>query len=89
MKALVFLLMFIGFVFVVIGFVKTNQTCPPPIVQYRYIPKIFNEEQNVKVPVTAIFSKMFNDTTPCQDRKINMDVVHQLVINGVNQNKNV
>jgi hypothetical protein len=68
MKALVFLLMFIGFVFVVIGFVKTNQTCPPPIVQFRYIPKTFNEEQNVQVPVTAIFSKMFNDTTPWQDR---------------------
>jgi hypothetical protein len=68
MKALVFLLMFIGFVFVVIGFVKTNQECPPPIVQFRYIPKTFNEEQNVQVPVTAIFSKMFNDTTPWQDR---------------------
>jgi hypothetical protein len=68
MKALVFLLMFIGFVFVVIGFVKTNQTCPPPIVQFRYIPKTFNEEQNVQVPVMAIFSKMFNNTTPWQDR---------------------
>ena len=68
MKTLVFLLMFIGFVFVVIGFVKTNQTCPPPIVQFRYIPKTFNEEQNVQVPVTSIFSKMFNNTTPWQER---------------------
>ena len=68
MKALVFLLMFIGFVFVVIGFVKTNQECPPPIVQFRYIPKTFNEEQNVQVPVSSIFGKMFNDITPWQEK---------------------
>jgi hypothetical protein len=68
MKALVFLLMFVGFVFVVIGFVKTNQECPPPIVQFRYIPKTFNEEQNVRVPVTSIFGKMFSDITPWQEK---------------------
>jgi hypothetical protein len=67
MKSLVFLFMLIGFVFVVIGFVKTNQQCPPPIVQFRYIPKTFNEEQNVQVPVTAVFGKMFNDASPWQE----------------------
>ena len=67
MKALVFLLMFIGFVFVVIGFVKTNQECPPPIVQFRYIPKTFNEEQTVQKPITAVFGSMFNDASPWQE----------------------
>ena len=67
MKSIVFLLMLVGFVFVVIGFVKTNQECPPPIVQFRYIPKTFNEEQTVQKPVTAVFGTMFNDASPWQE----------------------
>ena len=66
MKSLVFLFMLIGFVFIAIGFIKTNQQCPPPIIQFRYIPKTFNEEQNSQVPLTSIFGKMFNDSSPWQ-----------------------
>ena len=64
MKSLVFLFMLIGFVFVVIGFVKTNQSCPPPIVQFRYIPKTFNEEQNIHQPLISIYGNMFRDPSP-------------------------
>lgn len=67
MKSIVFLLMLVGFVFIVIGFVKTNQQCPPPIVQFRYIPKTFNEEQSVQTPLTSIFGTMFDKSSPWQE----------------------
>jgi uncharacterized alpha/beta hydrolase family protein len=67
MKTLVVVLMIIGIIFVAIGFIKTNQNCPPPIIQYRYIPKTFNEEQNTQIPILSIYGKMFSDASPWQE----------------------
>ena len=46
---------------VVIGYNKSNQTCPPNRVEYRYIPKTFEQEQEAPVPVLSVFGKMFQD----------------------------
>ncbi len=69
MKSLVFLFLLVGFVLVVIGFVKTNQDCPPPIVQFRYIPKTFNQEQSVQQPISSIFGTMFDNVSPWQETR--------------------
>ena len=34
MKSLVLLLLLIGITFMIMGYVKTNQQCPPPIIKY-------------------------------------------------------
>ena len=40
--------------------------CPPPKIEYRYISKTFEDEQNVNVPVLSVggMSKMFEDDSP-------------------------
>ena len=64
MKSLVFLLMLIGFVFITIGVVKSNQHCPDPKVQYRYIPQTFDQQQNQEQHITSDYSDMFAKQSP-------------------------
>tara|TARA_B110000977_G_scaffold173747_1_gene227144 strand:- start:816 stop:1025 length:210 start_codon:yes stop_codon:yes gene_type:complete len=64
MKSVILLFLFIGIIFMIIGYIKTNQKCPPPIIEYRYYPKTFNQEMKDETPVSMIFGKMFSDKTP-------------------------
>jgi hypothetical protein len=64
MKSLVFLLMLIGFVFITIGVVRSNQHCPPPKVQYRYIPKTFEQQQREEPHLTSTYRDMFEKDSP-------------------------
>ena len=50
MRSIIIILAIIGVVMVAIGFVQNNQQCPPPVIQYRYVPKTFTEEQQVQTP---------------------------------------
>jgi hypothetical protein len=42
-----------------IGYVKSNQTCPPPVIDFRYLDKTFEEQQSLPVPLSSIYSNMF------------------------------
>ena len=66
MKSFIFLFLFIGLILVVVGYVKSNQQCPPPTVQFRYVPKTFTDEQSTPIPLVSIFGKMFEDASPWQ-----------------------
>lgn len=66
MNSIVFLILLTGIIMVVIGFVKSEQICPPPIVQYKYIPRTFEEEQELTTPITSVFGKMFSDASAWQ-----------------------
>ena len=68
MKSIILLLVIIGIIFIAVGYIKSNQSCPPPIVQYRYYPRTFEEEETNPVPVSAIFGKMFNNADAWEDR---------------------
>lgn len=46
---------------VVIGYNKSNQICPANRVEFRYIPRTFEQEQEAPVPVLSVFGKMFQD----------------------------
>lgn len=60
MKSIVILLMLVGVICVVIGYIKSNQQCPPPVVEFRYLPQTFEQQQDLPQPVLSIFGKMFN-----------------------------
>ena len=47
-----------------IGWTKSTFKCPKPIIEYRYIPRTFEEEQNEPVKVSKIFDTMFSSETP-------------------------
>lgn len=61
MQSLVILILVTGICMVVIGYNKSNQICPPNRVEFRYIPRTFEQEQEAPVPVLSIFGKMFRD----------------------------
>lgn len=64
MKSVVILLLLIGIILVAVGYVKSNQSCPPPVVEFRYVPKSFEQEQDVPTPVLSLFGKMFENSSP-------------------------
>lgn len=64
MRSIVLFLLFLGTIFISVGYVKTNMMCPPPLVKYKYIPSTFEQEQNNLEPVSKIFSKMFTELEP-------------------------
>lgn len=61
MKSLILVLLIIGLVMIGVGYVKSNMQCPPSRIEYRYVPKSFNEEQQVHTPIMAMsgMSDMF------------------------------
>ena len=61
----------IGIILLSVGYVKSNLQCPPPKIEYRYISKSFEDEQDVQQPILALggMRSMFEDDTPwIQDR---------------------
>jgi hypothetical protein len=66
MKSIILILAIIGIVLIAIGYVKNNLQCPPPKIEYRYIPKSFEDEQNVHTPILSMSGmySMFQDDTP-------------------------
>ena len=63
MKSIILVLAMIGIILLATGYVKNNLQCPPPKIEYRYISKTFDDEQNVNVPVLSVggMSQMFED----------------------------
>jgi hypothetical protein len=64
MRLTLFVLLFAGVALVLIGFIRTQKYCPPPKIEYRWVPRSFVEEQQSPVPVTDIFASMFYESTP-------------------------
>jgi len=42
-----------------VTYVNSNLTCPPPVTDFKYIGRTFNEEQSLPTPLTSIFGSMF------------------------------
>jgi len=66
MKSIILILALIGIIMIATGYVKSNLQCPPPKIEYRYIEKTFDEDQNVHTPILSMsgMSSMFEDDTP-------------------------
>ena len=61
MQSFVLILLMVAIVFMIIGYVNQLKTCPPPIIEYRYIPRTFKEEQENPAQVSEIFDTMFQE----------------------------
>lgn len=66
MKSLVLFLLYIGIILIAIGYIKSNQRCPPPRVEFRYIPRTFKEEQENPTPVLSVYGSLFSQSSPWQ-----------------------
>ena len=64
MKSLAFFLLFAGLLLISSGYMKSQQHCPAPRVEFRYVPRTFEQEQDVPVPVLSVYGKMFTERDP-------------------------
>lgn len=64
MKITLFILLFIGAILIVVGFIRSQRQCPPTQIEYRFVPRTFVEEQQDPAPVTDIFASMFVESMP-------------------------
>ena len=65
MKSIILVLAIVGIVLIAVGYVQGNFQCPPPKIEYRYITKTFEDEQNVPTPlmsISGIYSMFENDS---------------------------
>lgn len=63
-RTLALALLLFGIVLMTIGFTKMTVRCPPPSIEYRYIPRNMYEEAIYDQNVMSKFKKMFSDQTP-------------------------
>lgn len=64
MELLLALILIFAGIFIVIDVTKMYYKCPPNKIEYRYIPRSFNDEQDNIVPIKSIFGKMFENPSP-------------------------
>ena len=80
MKSIILILALVGVIMISVGYVKSNLQCPPSKVEYRYISKSFEDEQDVHTPImsmTGMYSMFENDSPWISDRSYaTTDVKH-------------
>jgi hypothetical protein len=64
MKSYVTLFFFIGILMITVGYINQKQKCPPPIIEYRYIPRTFEQQQDNPVKISQVYSQMFEEPSP-------------------------
>ncbi len=71
MKTIILLLAMAGIILVAVGYVQNNLQCPPPTIEYRYVTKTFDDEQNDQQPLLSIagINTMFQKDSPWIDAK--------------------
>ena len=64
MKSLIIVITFFGVIAIVVGYINQIKKCPPPKVEYRYIPRTFQEDQDNPVKISELFNSLFVEPTP-------------------------
>ena len=64
LKSVSFFLLFMGIILISIGYLRSENRSRPPRVEYRYVPRSFQEEQSENAPLMSIFGNLFNKRDP-------------------------
>jgi hypothetical protein len=67
MRSFAVLLLFAGIVAVVIGYTNSTHDCPPPRVEYRYVPRKYLDEQLDGNSASEVMTDMATAATPYND----------------------
>ena len=73
MNSIAILILFVGIVFLIVGYNKSTNICPRPRIQYRFLPRSFYDEQFNPVTVSDVFSSMFSAPDSWLDRYNNIN----------------
>ena len=63
-QTLIIFILLIAGILITIDITKMYYKCPLDKIEYRYIPRSFNDEQDNLVPIKSIFGKMFENPSP-------------------------
>jgi hypothetical protein len=75
-----------GIALVYLAYKTSQKACPPPQIEYRFVPRTFEEEQKTPVEPSVIFKNMFDNPTPFvgtftigkdQNKEINSNFISQ------------
>ncbi len=58
------IILIIGSFLIYSAYKAAEQTCPPPKIEYRFIPRTLKEEWDNPVSITDLYENMFKDTDP-------------------------
>ena len=83
MRSIVILFLLVGIILLAVGYIKSNQSCPPPVVEFRYVPRSFEQEQDVPQPVLSIFGSMFSDDSAWMQTQGYADKYNQRQLNEI------
>jgi hypothetical protein len=64
LKSFSFFLLFTGIILISIGYISAENKNKPNRVEFRYLPRTFEEEQTTSVPLFSTFSKLFQERDP-------------------------
>lgn len=67
MRSLAVLLLFMGIVAITIGYTKSTASCPPPRIEYRYVPRKYMDEQMDSNSASEVMTDMATSATPYND----------------------
>ena len=67
MRSFAILLLLVGIVAITIGYTTMTSTCPPPRVEYRYVPRKYLDEQLDNSSASEIMTDMATTATPYND----------------------
>lgn len=65
MKSIILFFLFLGIISIIYG--NNYNFCPPPRVEYRYIPRTFEQEQLDRTPILATYGKLFTNASPWEE----------------------
>lgn len=82
MKIFIILLFYITLITIVAGYILKKGRCPAPVVEYRYVPRTFEEDQNDPVSLTDLFSSMFLRSTPWVENRLLTGVARRNNVNN-------
>jgi ABC-type Mn2+/Zn2+ transport system ATPase subunit len=64
MRTIIVILTFLGIIAMSIGYVNQIKKCPQPKVEYRYVPRTFQQDQDNPVKIAELYHAMFTEPTP-------------------------
>lgn len=61
---LAIIILWIGILLMGLGWYRSRYRCPPPVVEYRFVPRTFKEEQESPVNIEDFYYDMFKSPSP-------------------------
>lgn len=80
-KVSLLIILFMGILLLTVNMMKSSQTEKKPKIEYKYIPRTFDEEMDDRGFVSDIFATMFSQQSPWVFSNANYDRVKQKEIN--------